>query len=258
MEQRYLTTHGLVLKHLSLGESDRRIVLLVPGVGKIIAKARGAKNLNSPFNGRLMPANICNLLLYRTPGGSWTITQCQTIETFGSLKQDLLKASLALAVLDIVDRCTEMETPSDELFALTKIFLETIDSSQHQEKQEKTELLFLAYQIQILDILGILPSFTECVRCHKKVSIETLPGWHPLEMLCEICLHQSSQIAYELYENNYLKLLNFLRGRHLADSIKVKLSTAEQYTLKTILQTLWGAQSFSIPKSLGVLETLRA
>ncbi len=255
MEQRYISTTGLVLKHLSLGESDRRIVLLIPGIGKIIAKARGAKKLNSPFNGRLMPANLCNLLLYRTPGGSWTITQCQTIETFDTIKQDLLKASLVLTALDIVDRCSEIETPANEFFSLTNILLESLSTS---ERQEKTELLFLTYQIQILDILGILPSFTECVRCHKKVSIETLPGWHPLEMLCETCLHQSSQIAYELYENNYLKLLNFLRGHHLQDSVKIKLTPTEHQTLKTILQTLWSAQSFSIPKSLGVLETLHA
>lgn len=255
MKSRYQHAIGLVLKHYTLGEHDRRVLFLAPGIGKISAKARGAKKITSPFIGRLSPLNICELLLYRTPGNSWTITQCQAKRTFHNLQSSLRTSSLALSIIDIATKCTEEDHPSDALYNCT---IETLELLNTLEDETKCELLFQAYQIKILDILGILPSFSTCSHCHKKIDLETLDGWHPLELLCPSCLATTNHLTYHLFNNNYLKLLNFIRKKPFEEILKIRLNIDEEKDLKKILQMLWSAQTFSIPKSLGVLESLHA
>jgi DNA repair protein RecO (recombination protein O) len=255
MDSRYYHVTGLVLKHYTLGEHDRRVYFLIPGLGKIAAKARGAKKLTSPFTSRLSPLNVCDLMLYRTPANSWTVTQCQTQESFANLQNGLVRSSLALSIIDIAYRCTEEGHPSDMLLELT---LETLRLMNVLEDESKCELLFQAYQFQTLDILGVLPSFSSCVRCHTRIELENLEGWHPLEILCNTCLANTNHVAYEIFDNNYLKLLNFIRRQPLRNILKVKIERAEQREISRILLMLWNAQTFSVPKSIGVLDSLHA
>lgn len=259
MDSRYHHATGLVLKHYTLGESDRRVIFLIPGLGKIAAKARGAKKLTSPFTSRLSPLNICQLLLYKTPGNSWTVTQCQTEENFPELQSSLLKSSLGLSIMDIVYRCTEeghvSDQTTDRLYHLTK---ETLQTMNALKDETKCRLLFQTYQIQTLDILGVLPSFSTCARCHKKIDLETLEGWHPLELLCTTCSQAANHLAYDLFDNSFLKLLNFMRKNSIRETLNIKLTTVQGKTMTQILLALWKAQAFSIPKSIDALESLHA
>ncbi len=259
MDSRYHHATGLVLKHYTLGESDRRVIFLIPGLGKIAAKARGAKKLTSPFTSRLSPLNICQLLLYKTPANSWTVTQCQTQERFPELQTNLLKSSLALSMMDIVHRCTEeghiSDPTSDSLYRLTTQTLQTMNTLKDEVK---AHLLFQTYQIQILDILGVLPSFSTCAKCHKKIDLETLEGWHPLELLCTTCSQAANHLAYDLFDNTYLKLLNFMRKSSIQEMLNIKLTPIQSKTMTQILLMLWKAQAFSIPKSIDALESLHA
>lgn len=259
MDSRYHHATGLVLKHYTLGESDRRVIFLIPGLGKIAAKARGAKKLTSPFTSRLSPLNICQLLLYKTPGNSWTVTQCQTQERFPELQSNLLKSSLALSIMDIAHRCTEeghdQDPTSTSLYQLT---VQTLQAMNTLKDETKCHLLFQTYQLQTLDILGVLPSFSSCVRCHKKIDLETLEGWHPLELLCTECSLAANQLAYDLFDNSFLKLLNFIRKNSIGDILNIKLTPIQSKTMTQILLMLWKAQAFSIPKSIDALESLHA
>ena len=255
MESRYHHVTGLVLKHYALGENDRRVYILTPDLGKIAAKARGAKKLTSPFTSRLSPLNVCNMLLYKTPGNSWTITQCQTEMTYRHLQANLTQSSIALGIVDIAYRCTEEGHPSHQVYNLTIEALRILDTL---ESESKSELLFAGYQLQIFEILGVLPSFSSCIRCHKKIDIETLEGWHPLEILCVTCLGQMNHLARDRFDTGYLKLLNFIKKHPLSEILTIKISETQQKEINRILQLFWNAQTFSVPKSLDVLASLRA
>lgn len=255
MESRYHHATGLVLKHYTLGENDRRVYILAPGLGKIVAKARGAKKLTSPFTSRLSPLNVCNMLLYRTPGNSWTITQCQTETSYGNLQTNLTSSSLALSIIDIAYRCTEEGHPSDQLYQLT---IEALSILNTIKSEKKAELLFAAYQLQVFETLGLLPSFSSCIRCHHKIDIETLEGWHPMEILCSTCLNQMNHLIRDRFDKSYLKLMNFMKKHTLSEALMIKIDSMQQKEINQILQLFWNVQTFSVPKSLDVLASLRA
>lgn len=269
MESRYLTTEALVLKHYPLNESDRSVILLAPGVGKIRAVARGAKKLTSPFNGRLSPLNHIRVVMYKTPRGTWTITQCESIELWPIIKDNFFKTTTAITAIDIIARSTEIngligshEHSIDSLYSEVMSFLNHLNIPS---KREKDELLFLTYQARILDILGVLPSFKTCSKCHRKIDIETMKNWCPKELLCEACESEKKQNFYHpAYDSqytlpmNFLKLMNFIRTKTHREIRNIHLTHEQKNILKTIFQMLWNDQSSSTPKSLEILESLHA
>lgn len=252
MESRYYHVTGLILRHYSAGEHDRRVVFLAPGLGKIIAKARGAKKITSPFISRLSPLNVCELLLYKTPKDSWTIVQCQTEKNFPDLQSSYATSLIALSVIEIAFRCSqEGHSEAHTSDGIYRITIETLDMLNDTKDESKHELIFQTFQLQVLDILGILPSFSTCINCHKKINIEELKGWNPVELRCGSCpkIERNSEYEYGMnnviFENQYLKLVNYLRKNSLKKILPIKFEMNDSKTLNQMLQIFWNAQSFS-------------
>lgn len=255
-QQRYWNESALVLKRYSAGEKDRQVILFIKGVGKISAKARGAKNLTSPFVSRLSPLNVCRVLMYRTSSGHWTVTQCETIREFAPETHSTQKAMLGLTILDIIDRCSEPEHVNDPLY---EVAVETLEKLASIDDEGKMEQLFNIFQVKTFEILGILPSFSHCTRCHKKIDLDKISGWDMLQITCHECEKLNpKRHARETFDKEYLKLLNYIQRNTTEASLKISLNKEQEKDVKRMIKTLWNAQTFSLPKSLDVLESLRA
>lgn len=84
-------------------------------------------------------------------------------------------------------------------------------------------------------------------------------GWDMLQITCGECeKYNQKRHAREKFNGEYLKLLNYIEKNTVQASLKISLSTNEARVLKKILRTLWSAQTFSLPKSFDVLESLHA
>lgn len=255
-QQRYWNESALVLKRYSAGEKDRQVILFVKGVGKISAKARGAKNLTSPFVSRLSPLNVCRVLMYRASSGYWTITQCETIREFSPSTHSTQKAMIGLTMLDIIDRCSEPEHVNDSLY---EVAIDTLEKLASINNEQKMEQLFSIFQVKVFEILGILPSFSHCTRCHKKIDLDKISGWDMIQITCHDCeKFNPKNHARETFDKEYLKLLNYMKKNIIESSLKISLNNKQGKDLKRMLKTLWNAQTFSLPKSFDVLESLHA
>lgn len=258
-QQRHWNEFGLVLKRYTSGERDRQVIVFMRGIGKISVKARGAKKLTSPFISRLSPMNICQMVLYRTSSGHWTITQCETIHQFTPLQNTTEKNSIGLAILDIVDRCTEQNHPNPGLY---DIAVETLSLLETTTDNEKITILFHIFQVKVFEMLGLLPSFSHCTECHQKLDITLVEKWNPLEIKCDPCLkkdetiHQKKQ--HQGFTKDYLKILNFMKKNPIHQSLKIEINTEASENITQILRMLWNVQTFSLPKSLDVLASLHA
>lgn len=255
-QQRYWNESALVLKRYSAGEKDRQVIVFIKGVGKVSAKARGAKNLTSPFVSRLSPLNVCRVLMYRTSSGYWTITQCETMHEFNPSSHSTQKAMIGLTMLDIIDRCSEPEHINDPLY---DVAIETLEKLESMIDEKKMEQLFDIFQVKVFEILGILPSFSHCTRCHKKIDLDKISGWDMLQIACHECeKYNPKRHARETFDKEYLKLLNYIKKNTVEASLKISLNHEEGKDMKKMIRALWNAQTFSLPKSFDVLESLRA
>jgi DNA repair protein RecO (recombination protein O) len=84
-------TEGIVLKGYDFGEADRILTLYTPQLGKLRAVAKGMRRTKSRMGGHLDLFTRSNLLVAR--GRQLDIvTQAETIESFASMRTDLLRA----------------------------------------------------------------------------------------------------------------------------------------------------------------------
>ena len=91
-KSRLYKTEGLVLRTIAVGEADRIVTLLTPGLGKLRLVVRGARRTKSRLGGHVDTLNRVQLSLARgrTLG---VITGADTLETFSHLKSCLLYTS---------------------------------------------------------------------------------------------------------------------------------------------------------------------
>ena len=78
---KYQSTECIVINRKNSKEIDSLITLLTPQNGKIVALAKGAKNIKSSRLGSLQLGNIIKAHLYQKNDFSW-ISETQTIHQF--------------------------------------------------------------------------------------------------------------------------------------------------------------------------------
>ena len=223
---RSISTTGIIIRKQNSGEHDYFITLYSPTLGRIQAVAKGARKINSSFSGHLETLNICSFQLYKSPR-SYTVTQCQTIQTFRTLRDNFEKSLLALLVLEIFQKSTYSPEQGRELFDL-------LDSTLHYlSKSEKHQIIIESFKIKLLQMLGGMPDISRCSHCQRR--------WNPEEKIllgadshfsCLDCLKSNQESS--TIDFNIIKLINFLCLKNLSDIIKISMSPPEEKKLKQI------------------------
>lgn len=94
---------GIVVRTYKLGETDRILVLLTAGHGKVRAVAKGARRPKSRLGGRVEPLTNLSLLLYR--GRELDIvSQAETIDAFRPIREDLARLTDGLAMAEAIEQ----------------------------------------------------------------------------------------------------------------------------------------------------------
>ena len=90
---RYTSTIGLVINKKTSKEADLVITLLTPKMGKIVALAKGAKNIKSSRLGNLQLGNLIKVQLYQKNNFIW-LSESQNIDSFLQTKKNLAQLNL--------------------------------------------------------------------------------------------------------------------------------------------------------------------
>src|SRR6266545_5086277 len=108
---------GVVLRTHKLGEADRIITFLTRDRGKVRAVAKGVRKTKSRFGGRLEPPTHVDLLLYE--GRELDIvTQAETLDHFGGLRDDYERLSRAVSMLEAADQVALEREANPQLYKM--------------------------------------------------------------------------------------------------------------------------------------------
>lgn len=148
---------GVVLRTHKLGEADRIITLLTEGHGKVRAVAKGIRKTKSRFGARLEPTSHVVLQLYE--GRELDIvTQAETIEHHGVLREDFDRLGRAVTMLEAADQLSLEREPNPQLYRMLVNALRTL-------AERDGPLVVPAFFLKLLDLEGYRPQVEACVVC---------------------------------------------------------------------------------------------
>jgi DNA repair protein RecO (recombination protein O) len=211
---RLYNTKAIVLKKNELGEADNILTLYTPHRGKLRAVAKGVRRPKSKLGGHTELLTYSEMLLARSKNLD-IITQSQNIESFTPLRNDLLRTSQALYVVELVDRFTAEEEENYPLFMLLVNTMHWLCQARH------SELILRYFEIRLFE----------------QSSLE--PGGHFFTpsgggVLCPRC-HDQEPVVYA-FSVNALKVMRFLQRSDYTSVDRLRLNPGLSLELKRLMQ----------------------
>lgn len=216
---------GMVLSAMSVGEYDRRIVLLTTDRGKISGFARGAKKSGSGLTAAAQPFVFGEFMVYQGKS-SYTFVSAKVSDYFAPLREDM------------------------EALCYGSYFLEMADyyGRENEDDRQMLALLYLAVKAVIRKAVPL-----RLVRCIYELKIMTLQGEYPQFFGCADC-GRADDLTY--FSLNRRGMLCSEHGSSTSGAIAIGKTAlhAAQYIVTSPVEKLFG---FSIPEgAIGELEAL--
>ena len=151
-----LTVQAVVLRRRDAGETDRRLTILTPELGKVDVYAKGARKGASRLAGVSDPLSVGRLALAQGKRSRF-VTQAQPQTSFPGLRTDFDRLSLGLATVELFAAVLPYEEPDPDAYELLVRSLRAI------EAHPKPFAAAVWSQVALLAHAGFLPSFGACV-----------------------------------------------------------------------------------------------
>ena len=148
-----------------MGDYDKMLTMLTPGLGKIGCSARGARKIRSSLLAGTQFLCFGEYVLYKG-NNTYSINSCEPIEVFYNLRTDLDKLKYAVHITKII---TDVTDENENCYEILQLFLNTLYTIS--ELDVNYELILSIFKIRLLCILGYRPQIDNCVNCKNKDNI---------------------------------------------------------------------------------------
>ncbi|MBR5269383.1 MAG: DNA repair protein RecO [Anaerotignum sp.] len=149
---------GIVIRENVKGESNKQIVLLAKGVGRVVLSARGARKANSRLLAATQLFCYADFVVYEGKG-FYSINQAELQKSFYDLRTDIDKFSEAMYLTELVDRSCPIGMEQDEVLELLYYAFSVMEKGTLPPK-----LVSRIFELKLLQIHGLFAP-AECHIC---------------------------------------------------------------------------------------------
>lgn len=205
--RKIIKSKGLIIKVQDYLENAVLATILTEN-GKETLIIKGAKKLNTSTR-RL--GSILTLIEYNhtESSGLSTLTEGIVIDNYTLIKDDLLKFNYALVMLEKINFFIEEFTDYNTLYNFTISLLEKLKETEY------LNAVILIFQIKILYLLGVAPSFNRCPICGKK-AINAALDIKSGGFICESC-HFLKETNLNIEESQLFKKIYVTKLNEIND-----------------------------------------
>ena len=247
---RRYTTDAIVLSRFDLGEADRVMTLITPGIGKLKAIAKGIRKPTSRIGGSLEPFAELQVALAR--GRTFdVVTQVSVGHAWLNLRDDLESAATAWYLAELADRSLEERHAAEPLYALLRRAYELLDAGMAPDRVARW------YEMHLLDELGVRPEVDRCVECDRVLEADGRFRWVPPlgGVLCDRCPgppHDRAGLTLEA-----LKLLKAYQRLDVAALAALRIQLAVERETEAALREFTRQSLEREARSLAFLDEIR-
>lgn len=193
---------ALVIKSVNFSDSDKIFTLFTKDLGKISAKAKGIRKINSKRMSTLDTLNLIRVGLYGE-GEIRTITETRLLFSFSNLKSDLSKLRTSYYFLELINRLI-YETEDNRVYELLLKCLKRLDEKDFNDTRVEN-----FFEMSFLDILGYELTFDKCSRCKITdfIKLKYSFNFEDGGLVCENC-----QFSENFYTYNDINTILYLKG----------------------------------------------
>lgn len=154
--ERTFRSEAIVLRRTDFGEADRLLTLYTREFGKITAVAKGARKPQSRKTGHV-ELFMRSKLFFAKGRDIDVITQAEMVAGYAALRADLVRATYASYVVELLDRFTVEDDHNISIYDLVANTLDALTTAE--------DLLLLArfYELRLLGLTGFRPQLFQCV-----------------------------------------------------------------------------------------------
>lgn len=160
-----IKTSGIIISETNLGDYDKMLTMLTPGIGKISCVAKGARRPKSALLAGTQFLCFGNYMMYKG-ANTYNINSCDTIEVFYNIRTDLDKLNCAVEITKIIRDVTE---ENENCYKILQLYLNTLYVLSETDKNP--ELIVSIFKMKLLCFLGYTPRIKECVNCKSEENI---------------------------------------------------------------------------------------
>lgn len=137
---RHFSSPGIILKRKDYGEADRILTVYSKFYGKITLMAKGVRKPSSKKRGALEVFSFFKFSA--VTGNAWDImTEAELLDSFGNIRTDLRKASVAYFLLETIDKLAHGEEENQKLFDILVNFLGRLNNESGSLKIFREEFI---------------------------------------------------------------------------------------------------------------------
>ena len=189
---------GIIIAENNMGDFDKMLTMLTPGLGKISCVAKGARRPKSSLLAGTQFLCFGEYVMYKGQE-HYTINSCDTIEMFYNLRTDLDKLKYATHITKIINDVTN---ENENSYKILQLFLNTL--YMFSETDKNPDLILSIFKMKLLCFLGFKPEVEKCVECGSKENL----GYFSIKnngVKCEEC-HGVDKGAIKISESTLTAL----------------------------------------------------
>lgn len=158
--------NGIILSENNLGDFDKMLTMLTPGMGKISCVAKGARRPKSALLAGTQIFCFGEYLVYKGTN-TYHINSVEPIEIFYNIRTDLEKLKYAVHINKIIQDVTH---ENQNCYNILQLLLNTLYTISETDKD--LDLVLSVFKLRLLSIIGFSPNVSNCVNCGEKENIQ--------------------------------------------------------------------------------------
>lgn len=240
------TIEGIVVRTQNYGETHKIITIFSKEMGKISAICRGANKGKSKLSALAQPFIKANFLIYVSKGLS-TVQQGEVIQSFRSLREDIMKTAYAAYLVELTMMLTDDREAERYLYNQLDLTLDWINN------EEELMVPLFMLELKLFKRGGFAPIIDCCARCG---SMNNLTSFSVREggLLCSDCFYTDEHAM--LLSPNVIKLLPIFMKAGLEQIGTINMKHANIQLLRKIFDNYYDTYGSYQLKSKRFLEQI--
>lgn len=237
---------GIIIKTHDYGETHKIITIFSKELGKISAICRGANKAKSKLSSLAQPFVKASFLIYLSKGLS-TVQQGETLESFRSIREDIMKTAYAAYLVELTTMLTEDKEREPYLYNQLDLTLQRIND------EEDLMVPIFMLELKLFKRGGFAPIIDCCARCGD---VNNLTSFSVREggLLCANCFN-TDEYAVQI-SPNVIKILPIFMNAGLEQIGTINMKKANIQLLRKIFDNYYETYGSYRLKSKRFLEQM--